>query len=235
MKKTNAGWFPAAAVSLAIHCAVFGCAAWALGAKKEYVPTELFRLREAPMVAHSVQPVSRTPAKEPTPEPPLSKIKPIPRPQPVSAKSEPAVEKPKPVEQPVATADAPSPVSEPEAPPAPRVEAQNAPPAPQLESPPVEPIYRGVDQLSALPYFRTGIKPVYPRSALRTGKKARVVVEVFINEKGEVDDVRIAQSGGEEFDAAVIAALKQSQFEPGYMAGRAVAVKVLIPFNFRVG
>ncbi len=223
MKKVNAGWFPAAAVSLAVHCAVFACAAWALGAKKEYVPTELFRLREAPMVARRAQPVSHTPVMERAPAP-LPKAAALPKPPPIPVTPEPVQTK----------EEAPSPAPQPDVAPAPETVAQNVPPAPQMDSLPAAPAYQETDQLTNLPYFRTNIKPAYPRSALRSGRKARVVVEVFINEKGGVDDVRIAQSGGEEFDAAVIAALKQSQFEPGYMAGKPVAVKVRIPFNFQV-
>ncbi|MBI5637727.1 MAG: energy transducer TonB [Nitrospinae bacterium] len=225
MKRVKAVWFPAAAVSLAVHCAVFGCAAWALGAKKDYLPTEVYRFREAPMAVRRAAPVSHT-STACAPVPPPKPAKPLPKP-------EPAPVKPEPVEPIVAKAEPPAP--QPETPPAPEVVAQNAPPAPRTESLPPGPAYQETEQLSNLPYFRTNVKPVYPRTALRSGRKARVVVEVFINEKGGVDDVRIAQSGGEDFDAAVIAALKQSQFEPGYISGRPVAVRVRIPFNFRVG
>lgn len=228
MKRVKAVWFPAAAVSLAVHCAVFGCAAWALGSKKNYVATEIYRFREAPMVARRAVPVSHTPQVTRAPVPPPKLAKPLPKPEPVPVK-------PEPVEPIAAKAEPPPPAPQPDVAPAPDAVAQNAPPAPQTESLPPAPAYQETEQLSNLPYLRNNIKPVYPRSALRSGRKARVVVEVFINEKGGVDDVRIAESGGGEFDAAVIAALKQSQFEPGYMAGKPVAVKVRIPFNFRVG
>lgn len=227
MKIVKAVWFPAAAVSLAVHCAVFGCAAWALGAKKDYVPTEIYRFREAPMAMRRTVPVSHT-STACAPVPPPKLAKPLPKP-------EPAPVKPEPVEPVMAKEETPPPPPQPEVAPAPPVAvAQNVPPVPQMDSLPPAPAYQETDQLSNLPYLRNNIKPVYPRSALRSGRKARVVAEVFINEKGGVDDVRIAQSGGDEFDAAVIAALKQSQFEPGYMAGRAVAVRVRIPFNFKV-
>lgn len=226
MKRVKAVWFPAAAVSLAVHCAVFGCVAWALGATKEYVPTALYRFREAPMVARRAVPVSHTSHVACAPVPPPKRVTPLPKTEPVPAK-------PEPVEPAVAKAETPPPAPQPDAAPAPVAVAQNAPLTPQPENP--APAYQETEQLSNLPYFRTNVKPVYPRSALRSGRKARVVAEIFINEKGGVDDVRIAESGGDEFDAAVIAALKQSQFEPGYMSGRPVAVRVRIPFNFRVG
>ncbi len=223
MRRVVTGWFSATAVSLAVHCAVFGCAAWALGAKKDYMPTEMYRFREAPMVARRTQPISHTSQIARAPMPPQRQAKPLSRPEPAET-----------VEPVMAKAE-PSPAPQPDSAPAPAAMAQNAPPAPQAESLPPGPAYRETDQLSNLPYFRLNVKPVYPKSALRSGRKSRVVAEVFINEKGEVDDVRIAQSGGEEFDAAVIDALKRSEFEPGYMAGKPVAVKVRIPFNFRVG
>lgn len=237
MKRVIAGWSSAAAVSLAVHCALFGCAAWALGSKKEYTPVQLFRFREAPMVAHRALPISHTPRTERAPVQPPKQAMPMPKPEPAPAKPEPAHIKPEPVEPIVQKMEAPSPAPQPEVAPAPEAVAQvqNIPPAPQMASLPPAPAYQETEQLSNLPYLRTNVKPAYPRTALRSGRKSRVVAEVYINEKGGVDDVRIAQSGGEDFDAAVIAALKQSQFEPGYMAGKAVAVKVRIPFNFRVG
>lgn len=225
MKIVKTVWFPAAAVSLSVHCAVFGCVAWALGATKEYVPAELYRFREAPMVARNAAPISHASHEACAPVPPPKQVKPLPKPEPVPVKPEPV--------EPVAKVEPPAP--QPEIAPEPAVVAQNAPPAPQMESPPPAPAYQETEQLSNLPYLRNNVKPVYPRSALRSGRKARVVAEVFISEKGVVDDVRIAESGGEEFDAAVIAALKKSLFEPGYMSGKAVAVRVRIPFNFKVG
>lgn len=228
MKRVKAVWFPAAAVSLAVHCAVFGCVAWAFGATKEYVPTRLYRFKEAPMVAHRAQPISHTPKIEPAPAPPPKRAKSLPQPAPV-------LKEPAPVEPLVAKSETPLPVPSPEVVPAPVAMAQNAPAAPQMESLPPAPVYQETEHLSDLPYFRTSVKPVYPKTALRSGRKARVMAEVFINENGGVDNVLIAESGGEEFDVAVIAALKQSQFEPGYMSGKPVAVKVRIPFNFRVG
>jgi len=109
---------------------------------------------------------------------------------------------------------------------------QPAEPHPESQSP-SEP-YLGTDKLSDRPFFRRNVKPVYPNQALSVGQEARVLAEVFINERGLVDNVRIVKSGGEVFDRAVIDALKQSLFEPGYVEGRPVAAKVLIPYSFRL-
>lgn len=182
------------------------------------------------MVARRTRPISQISQIARAPMPPQKQVKPLPKPEPAPVKPEAAE-----TVEPVLAKAEPSPAPQPDSAPAPVAMAQNAPPAPQAESLPPGPAYNEADQLSNLPYFRLNVKPVYPKSALRSGRKSRVVAEVFINEKGEVDDVRIAQSGGEEFDAAVIDALKRSEFEPGYMAGKPVAVKVRIPFNFRVG
>lgn len=227
MDRGTAAWFSAAAISLAVHCAVFGCAAWAIGAKKKYLPMEIFRYNEAPIVARNADVIPPAPKK--APEPP-------PRPK-LTAAPQQVVQAPKP--EPIPARPEPVPVEAPPPPPsifpAPETMARIEPPASQPESVPPAPAYQEVEKLSSLPFLRTNVRPLYPRNALRSGKKSRVVAEVFINEKGGVDNILIAQSGGEEFDSAVIAALKQSQFEPGYMAGRPVAVRVRIPFNFRVG
>ncbi|MBI5179396.1 MAG: TonB family protein [Nitrospinae bacterium] len=113
-------------------------------------------------------------------------------------------------------------------------EPMRQPAEPQPESVSAAEPYLGTDKLSNRPFFRRNVKPVYPKQALTAGQEARVLAEVFINERGLVDDVRIVKSGGEVFDTAVMAALKQSLFEPGYVEGRPVAAKVLIPYSFRM-
>jgi len=94
--------------------------------------------------------------------------------------------------------------------------------------------YLAVHRVSKLPFFKTQVAPVYPYSERSAGVEARVIAEVYINERGGVDDVKIVKSAGKSFDEAVLRAVKDSTFSPGYLEGLPVAVKVQIPFAFKL-
>lgn len=91
-----------------------------------------------------------------------------------------------------------------------------------------------ISKLTRLPSFLQKIEPVYPRSEQRAGSQAYVLAEVTIDEKGVVQNVKIARSAGTAFDNAVIEALKKSIFVPGYIGQEAVAVRVLVPIRFNL-
>lgn len=95
-------------------------------------------------------------------------------------------------------------------------------------------VYQPFHTLSRIPYFKAKVKPVYPASERAAGVEARVVVEVYINERGGVDDVKLVKSGGTLFDQAVTEAVRISSFEPGYMNGEPVRVRVQIPYVFKL-
>ena len=67
-----------------------------------------------------------------------------------------------------------------------------------------------------------------------TGNEARVLAEIYLNERGAVDDVTIKKSGGKLFDKAVIDAARQSSFHPGYMGEKAVPTVIQIPYSFKL-
>lgn len=72
---------------------------------------------------------------------------------------------------------------------------------------------------------------VYPLKERRRGREGLVVVEVDIDSKGSIRDLRIVKSGGENFDEAAIAMIKSSTFSPGYKKSEPVAVRMR--FNVR--
>lgn len=104
------------------------------------------------------------------------------------------------------------------------------PPVPQQP----QTVYQPFHKVTRMPYFKSQVKPVYPSSERAAGTEARVVAEVYINVYGGVDEVRIIKSGGKSFDDAVIRATQASSFTPGYLDGKQVAVKVQIPFVFKL-
>ncbi|MDH5637380.1 MAG: TonB family protein [Nitrospinota bacterium] len=108
------------------------------------------------------------------------------------------------------------------------------PEQPPMPSQPPEPVYIPSHKLSRLPAFVRKAEPVYPEKERFTGREARVVVELLLDNEGKINSLRIVESGGEAFDDAVKQALEDSMFAPGYMGQRPVAVRVQIPFVFKL-
>jgi len=79
-------------------------------------------------------------------------------------------------------------------------------------------------------------KPVYPRSALRSGVEGSVVASLNVDTRGQVTNADIVQrSGGRDrdLDRAVLTTVRDWKFEPAMHNGRAVASVVRVPVDFR--
>jgi TonB family protein len=76
------------------------------------------------------------------------------------------------------------------------------------------------------------VDPVYPDSAKAGGQTGRVVLQVLIGRDGAVQDAKFLQ-GSLVFARAAIDAVKQWQFKPYSMNGRAVSVQSTITLNFK--
>ena len=136
------------------------------------------------------------------------------------------------------------------APPAPAPKKRTLPQAPRAttpasepieELPPVEPPAPAPDydvqplhRVTRIPQFLRRIEPAYPEGERVAGHEATVLVEIVIDTRGRVLEASIVKSGGAEFDSAVLDALEQSLFTPGYIEDRAVVVRLQIPFSFRL-
>lgn len=75
-------------------------------------------------------------------------------------------------------------------------------------------------------------KPMYPAAARATGKAGIIVVEVTIDEKGNVTSVR-ALSGPPMLTASAMAAARLARFEPTVRLGQPVKVTKLITYDFK--
>jgi TonB family protein len=95
-------------------------------------------------------------------------------------------------------------------------------------------VYQPIQSISRNPSFKVQLKPAYPPSERAAGIEARVIVEVYINENGTVDDVKLIKSGGRPFDQAVMKAVQDSSFEPGFRDDKPVPVRVQIPYAFKL-
>lgn len=91
-----------------------------------------------------------------------------------------------------------------------------------------------LSKLTRPPAFLHKIEPRYPDAEQRAGSQASVLAEITLDASGHLLDIKILKSAGSYFDKAVIEAIKQSTFTPGYIEQQAVAVRVLVPFRFKL-
>ena len=227
--------------SLLVHSVAFGVAA-AVQSKtqaslaKEYIPVELVQMSPPRAVV-------RAPATNNRADIPFPREAPAPMVKKENAGSAPA---------PVATATVPQQQSKSEAPhsgsvvqpgraaepgsgTSGNVTSTSPPgagvPQPQSRS---KGSYQPFHRLTRLPSFRLRADPVYPNTERMTGSEARVLAEIYLDERGAVDSVIIKKSGGKLFDKAVIDAARQSSFHPGFMGEKAVPCVIQIPYTFKL-
>ena len=81
----------------------------------------------------------------------------------------------------------------------------------------------------------SNIRPVYPEIAQEAGIEGTVVVQVFIDKKGRVQDTIILKGiPNTGLDEAAVTAIRKTRFRPAKQRERAVGVWISIPVNFRL-
>ena len=81
----------------------------------------------------------------------------------------------------------------------------------------------------------SSIKPIYPEIAQEAGIEGTVVVQVFVDKKGRVQDTLILKGiPNTGLDEAAVTAIKKTRFRPAKQRERAVGVWISIPVNFRL-
>jgi TonB family protein len=85
----------------------------------------------------------------------------------------------------------------------------------------------------APPARLSGAIPVYPPAALERGMEGSPVVEIWIDEKGNVMDVAILESAGAMLDGAVLEAVAAWKFRPASVNGTPVSVRMTLQHLFR--
>ena len=81
------------------------------------------------------------------------------------------------------------------------------------------------------PYRR--LRPAYTDAASRAEAEATVDAEVEIGADGEVGGVRVVRWAGFGLDEEVVSTVRRMHFRPAERDGAAVAVRVLLRYNFR--
>ena len=90
--------------------------------------------------------------------------------------------------------------------------AEEAPPAPAPPPPAT------LDKMPKLLHF---VEAEPPASLAERGR-VDVLLTIDVDEAGHIAAVAVAQSGGAEYDAAALAAVRQFQFAPGEAGGKPV-------------
>jgi periplasmic protein TonB len=89
--------------------------------------------------------------------------------------------------------------------------------------------------IQAVPLYLKNPPPEYPPAARRRGCEGTVMVEVFVDREGKVQDLRLAQSSGHAMlDRAAIRAVKGWMFEPAKQGEEKVGMWVKVPLTFRL-
>lgn len=111
-----------------------------------------------------------------------------------------------------------------------KMREQPAAPAP----PPGEPDENGVYRVGGPvrpPPKTADVAPVYPTLANAAGLNGIVIVEAIVDETGRVRDAKVLRSIP-LLDEAALAAVRQWQYAPTIIDGRAVPVKMTVTVNF---
>lgn len=75
---------------------------------------------------------------------------------------------------------------------------------------------------------------VYPEKAKQNGTEGKVFLQVYIDETGKVVKTTVMKSAGGLLDSAAVAAIRKTSFTPGFVGGKPVKVKVVIPIVFKL-
>ena len=77
--------------------------------------------------------------------------------------------------------------------------------------------------------------PQYPSMARRRGWEGTVLLRVFVNDLGKVDEITINQSSGHStLDRAAIKTVMKWQFEPAAKNDKNISSTIIIPIEFKL-
>jgi periplasmic protein TonB len=74
----------------------------------------------------------------------------------------------------------------------------------------------------------------YPTEAENKRVTGKVYLLVYVNEQGEVDDVKVVKGIGSGCDEAAISAIRKTKFTPALDKGVAIKAKLSMPIQFKL-
>jgi protein TonB len=93
--------------------------------------------------------------------------------------------------------------------------------------------YVPASELDARPGIMVQVMPGYPALAAAKKLSGSVVIRVFINERGEVDDVTVVRADPPGvFEDSAMTAFRAARFSPGVKAGEAVKSYVTLEVSY---
>jgi periplasmic protein TonB len=75
-------------------------------------------------------------------------------------------------------------------------------------------------------------KPEYPFAARRLGKEGRVLLEVFLDDRGKIVKVDVREATDQTFAQSAVDAVRKWKFLPAKRGGSAVASRSILPIRF---
>jgi TonB family protein len=113
-------------------------------------------------------------------------------------------------------------------------------PSPSPTVQPVDPnrVYlNAASEVDTLARKLSGQSPSYPKEAprLKAGESITVSVEVIVSPKGDVEDVRVLDSGGKSLDEAVMEAVRKWKFQTAVKQGVNMRVRFTQRLTFQAG
>lgn len=88
--------------------------------------------------------------------------------------------------------------------------------------------------LTKPPKLVTFVEATYPPAEKAAGKTASVTLRITIAKDGKVTDAVVAESAGQAFDEAAVAAVRQFVFEPAEVNGAPSAIRILYRYDFKI-
>jgi len=86
--------------------------------------------------------------------------------------------------------------------------------------------------VTTMPRLLVDSKPEYPEEARKRGVEGKVILEIIVDEKGEVASARVLKSVEPVLDKVALDAAKKLRFSPATKDGRPVSVKITYTFAF---
>lgn len=84
------------------------------------------------------------------------------------------------------------------------------------------------------PKFEKRVLPEYPFAAKKRGQEGRVVLRLFIDELGILQDVEVMEATDPIFIQSAVNSVKQSFFMPAKNSNRPVPSKTILPVHFKL-
>lgn len=85
------------------------------------------------------------------------------------------------------------------------------------------------------PVLIKSVTPIYPEDALKQKIEGKVVLKIFVSDKGTIEQVDVIQSAGNtSLDQVAINTVKQWKFLPALKDGKECSTILIIPFVFKL-